>query len=140
MNKVYDTENEAADAVAEVMRTVTRHSGRWMVAIWQANEDGSITMGDRSTWRFPTAGFLPAVQQLVDSCVNDKGNSPKVDGTVDRPTPLPLAKPFGVVTEDEPVSISISMKQVADCLEPASKEVVEGLYAQQPQEDTLNGN
>jgi len=126
MRRFYDTENEAADATAEVMRNVTRHGGRWMAAVWRVNDDGSVTMKDRSTWRFPTMSYLPAVHQLVEACINDMGVPPKVTGTVDRPAPLPMAKPFGVVGEDatvdimddKPATITTPMKQVADRLEP----------------------
>lgn len=49
-----------------VQETVRNLNGRWMVAVWQVLEDGSIDMTNRTSWRFPKEVVDICAAQLVD--------------------------------------------------------------------------
>lgn len=50
-------------------------SKKWMAAVWKI-QDGKIVLVGRTTWDFPTADMMQAVDDLRDDCQGELNESP----------------------------------------------------------------
>lgn len=82
--RTHDSIEGATQAVEEAIGKAMQ-TGRWMVAVWSADELGNVKQEGRTTWKFPREGFLACVGELTRTCMEDAA-------TASEPKPLPRVK------------------------------------------------
>jgi len=75
-------EQEALHASHEALIQAS-DAGHWMIAVWSV-KGNQLKLVDRTTWQFPRAMFLQAIEQLMKVCCDDA----VVETLPDDPLPL----------------------------------------------------
>lgn len=70
----YKQYEKVEDAVADLQSALNAlfENKKWMVALWEVDDQNRVNYQGKWTWQFPRGDFLPAVHHLVSDMHKDQ--------------------------------------------------------------------